>query len=87
MPREQKVCCTGSEGYRDQLLISNAILPTQQEENVCMAWIDYHKAFDSVPQSLIIQFLELTGINNKISFTKKPRVTGRKVCAHIEKIR
>ena len=37
-----------------------------------MAWIDYQKAFDRVPHSWIIEFLQLTGINNKvISFTKK----------------
>jgi len=34
--------------------------------------IDYQKAFDRVPHSWIIKFLELTGMNNKvISFTKK----------------
>ena len=43
-----------------------------QEKNLCMAWIDYQKAFDRVPHSWIIKSLELTGINNKVvSFTKK----------------
>ena len=37
-----------------------------------MVWIDYQKALDRVPQSWIIKFLELIGINNKvIAFTKK----------------
>jgi hypothetical protein len=37
-----------------------------------VAWIDYQKAFDRVPHSWIIKFLELIGINNRvISFTKK----------------
>ena len=37
-----------------------------------MAWIDYQKAFDRVPHSLIVKSLELIGINNKfILFTKK----------------
>ena len=37
-----------------------------------MAWIDYQKAFDSVPHSWIIKSWQLIGINNKIiSFTKK----------------
>ena len=36
-----------------------------------MAWINYQKAYDRVPHSWIIKFLELIGINNKvISFTK-----------------
>jgi len=39
---------------------------------MCMAWIDYQKAFDRVPHSLIVKSLELIGINNKfILFTKK----------------
>jgi hypothetical protein len=29
-----------------------------------MAWIDYQKAFDRVPQSWIIKSLELIGINH-----------------------
>jgi len=37
-----------------------------------MAWTDYQRAFDRVPHSWIIKFLELIGINNKvISLTKK----------------
>jgi len=37
-----------------------------------MAWIDYQKAFDTVPHSWIIKSLELIGIKNKvIAFTKK----------------
>jgi len=37
-----------------------------------MAWIDYQKAFVSVPRSWIIKSLELIVINNKkISFTKE----------------
>ena len=43
-----------------------------QEKNLCMAWIDYQKAFERVPHSWIIKSLELIGINNKVvSFTKK----------------
>jgi len=43
-----------------------------RKKNVCMAYIDYQKAIDSVPHSWIIKSLELIGINNKIiSFTKK----------------
>jgi len=31
-----------------------------------MAWIDYQKAFDSVPYSWTIKSLELIGNNNKV---------------------
>jgi len=37
-----------------------------------MVWTDYQKAFDRLPYSWIIKFLDLIGINYKvISFTKK----------------
>jgi hypothetical protein len=36
-----------------------------------MAWIDYQKAFDSVPHSWIEKSLELTGVNDKtVKFCK-----------------
>jgi hypothetical protein len=56
------------------LLTSKAILQEckRRKKNLCMAWIDYQKAFDRVPHSWIIKSLELIGINNKIiSFTEK----------------
>ena len=46
MPKEQKGCCRGSKGRKDQLLISKAILQEckRRKKNLCMAWIDYQKA-------------------------------------------
>jgi hypothetical protein len=40
-----------------------------------MAWIDYQRAFDSVPHSWIIKSWQLIGINNKI-------IIGRQVCEY-----
>ena len=74
MPKEQKRCCRGSKGCKDQLLISKPILEECicLKKNLCMAWIDYQKAFDRVPHISIIKSLEIIGINSKvISFTKK----------------
>jgi len=74
MPKEQKGCCSESKGCKDQLLISKAILQEckRREKNLCMAWIDYQKAFDRDPHIWIIKSLELIGINNKvILLTKK----------------
>ena len=43
-----------------------------RKKYICMAWIDYQKAFDSVPHSWLIKSLKLIGINDKIiSFLKK----------------
>jgi hypothetical protein len=73
IPKEQKGCCRGSKGCKDQLLISKAILQCKRrKKNLCMAWIDYQKAFDRMPHSWIIKSLEIIGINTKvISFMKK----------------
>jgi hypothetical protein len=76
MPKEQKGCCRGSKGCKDQLLISKAMLQEckckGKKKNLCMAWIDYQKAFDRVPHSWINISLEIIGINTKlIPFTKK----------------
>jgi hypothetical protein len=73
MPKEQKGCCRGSKGCKDQLLISKAILQEckRRKKNLCMAWINYQKAFDRVPHSWIIKSLEIIWFHTKvISFTK-----------------
>ena len=73
MPQEQKGCSKGSKGCKDQLLISKVILQECQsrKKNLCMAWIDYQIAVDSVIHGWIINSLELIGINNKIIFFAK----------------
>jgi hypothetical protein len=45
MPQEQKGCCRGSKGFKDQLLISKAILQEckRRKKNLRMVWIDYQK--------------------------------------------
>jgi len=74
MPKEKKECCTGLKGCKDQLLILKAILQEHKskKKNVCMAWMDYQKAFDSVLHSWTMKSLDITGIYKKtISLTKK----------------
>jgi hypothetical protein len=65
LPAEQKGCHTGSKGCKDQLLILKAILEDCKTRRN-MAWIDYQKAFDSVPRSWIEKSTELIGVNYKI---------------------
>jgi len=52
MPKEQKGCCRGSKRCKDQLLISKTILQEckSRKKNIYMAWTDYQKNFDSMPQ-------------------------------------
>ena len=44
-------------GCKDQLMINNAILENckKRKKNLSTAWIDYKKAFDSVPHSWILK--------------------------------
>ena len=60
-PEEQKGCKRGSYGCKDQLLINKMILENCKlsNRNLSTAWIDYKKAFDSVPHDWIIKVLEI----------------------------
>jgi hypothetical protein len=74
MPKEQKGCCRGSRGCKDQLQKFKAILQgcKSMRKAFCMAWTDYQKVLDSVPLSWITKSLVLIEVNNKmISFTRK----------------
>ena len=61
LPQEQKGCKRGSYGCKDQLLINKMILEDckNKKKNLSTAWIDYSKAFDSVPHSWIIKAMEM----------------------------
>ena len=60
-PNEQKGCRRGSYGCKDQLLINKMILENAhaKHRHLSTAWIDYKKAFDSVPHSWILKSLEI----------------------------
>ena len=61
LPKEQKGCRRGSYGCKDQLLINKAIIEDakKKKKNLSTAWIDYKKAFDSVPHDWILKCLEM----------------------------
>ena len=52
-------------GCNDQLMINNAILENskKRKKNLSTAWIDYRKAFDSVPHSWILTCLQMYKIH------------------------
>ena len=64
-PIEQKGCRKESYGCKDQLLINRMIIEDckSKHRNLGMAWIDYRKAFDSVPHSYILKILDLFKIS------------------------
>ena len=61
IPEEQKGNVSNCYGCIDQLLINSAILDDakQNQKNLSLAWIDYQKAFDSVPHEWIIECLKI----------------------------
>ena len=69
-PLEQKGFRRGLHGCKDQLMINKMILENckKRKQNLSCAWIDYKKAFDSVPHEWILRSLEL--------FKVSPRVVG-----------
>ena len=52
-------------GCKDQLMIKNAILENckGKKKNVSTEWIDYKKAFDSLPHSWILRYLQMFKIH------------------------
>lgn len=68
IPIEQKGCCAGSRGCKDQLLLSQAITEesTKNKKSLYQAWIDYRKAFDSIPHTWLIKACELAGVHQII---------------------
>jgi hypothetical protein len=66
--QEQKGARPGARGTKDQLAIDRTITKDckKRHTNLSMVWIDYRKAFDSVPHSWILKCLKLYRINDKI---------------------
>ena len=60
---EQKGCRRLARGCKDQLMIDKCITKLGKKSNVSFAWIDYQKAYDSVPHSWIKKSLELYKID------------------------
>jgi len=69
LPAEQKGCHPGSKDFKYQLIISKAIYQDcrRRNKNLSIAWIDYHRAFDSVPHSWAENSIELVRVKSKIS--------------------
>ena len=61
LPYKQKGCRRGSYGCKDQLLINRMIIENyhKKKRSLSTTWIDYRKAFDSVPHSWILKSLDI----------------------------
>ncbi|XP_044760812.1 uncharacterized protein LOC123318260 [Coccinella septempunctata] len=62
---EQNGCNKNGRGAKELLVIDNAITKQARKrlKNLSMAWIDYRKAFDSVPHTWLLQVLQIYKIN------------------------
>ena len=78
-PDEQKGCRKGSRGTAELLYIDQHILnESKTRKNLAMAWTDYKKAYDMVPQSWILHCLKTYKISHVvINFIEKTMQTWR----------
>src|SRR6266550_4391650 len=55
----QRGCKKGARGCQDQLLLNRYILEdaNKNSKNLSMAWIDYQKAFDSIPHEWLLKIM------------------------------
>ena len=67
IPTEQKGFLRHSRATKDQLLIDKMVLKNSKKphKNLSMAWIDFHKAFDSVPHDWLLSCLKSLGYTSK----------------------
>ena len=67
-PEEQKGCRKRSRGCKEQLAIDKLILRhcKRTKSSLYMAFIDYQKAYDSIPHSWILKSMEMCKINPRI---------------------
>ena len=68
LPEEQTGCRRQSRGTKDQLLTYKIVLKDckKRHTNLCMAWIDYKKAYVLVPHSWINECMEIFGIAENV---------------------
>ncbi|XP_064074799.1 uncharacterized protein LOC135194103 [Vanessa tameamea] len=68
LAEEQKGCRQGHRGCKEQLIIDSTILKQahKHNRNLHVTYIDYKKAFDSVPHSWLIRVLQIYKVNPTI---------------------
>ena len=61
MASEEKGCQQGSFGAKDHLLINKLLAEgcKARHRSLSMAWVDYQKAYDSMPHSWVLQCVRL----------------------------
>ncbi|XP_044766265.1 uncharacterized protein LOC123322386 [Coccinella septempunctata] len=68
MAWEQNGCRSKSRGSKELLVIDNELtkLARRRNKNIAIAWIDYQKAYDTVPHSWLIEVLVIYKIERRV---------------------
>ena len=68
LPEEQKRCSKSSIGANDLVYIYKAVIKEVKSinKNSAVTWIDYKKAYDTIPNSWIIECLDFFGVVENI---------------------
>ncbi|XP_044749653.1 uncharacterized protein LOC123310249 [Coccinella septempunctata] len=68
LAREQNGCRRDVKGCKELLIIDSLITKQAKKKlrSLSMAWIDYKKAFDSIPHSWLLKTLELYGVSEAV---------------------
>lgn len=68
IPWEQKGCSKGTYGSKEQLIIDSILTEhaRHKQRNLAVAFIDYKKAYDSVPHSWLIEVCKIYKVDNTL---------------------
>ena len=82
---EQQGCIEGSLGCKVQLTIDGIIIhqTNKKKRNLHMCYIDYKKAFDSVPHDWLVKILDIYRINPRIKYLLQICMSNWKTNLHV----
>nr|CAI5860125.1 unnamed protein product [Callosobruchus analis] len=86
LTEEQKGCRKKSKGCKEQLIIDSAIMEQarKQHRNRHTCFIDYQKAFDSVPHSWLTKILQIYKINPGLLLFLAKTMESRRTNIHLK---
>ena len=85
IPEEQKGGIADCYGCIDQLIINSMVLDDCKKRNkhLSIAWIDYKKAFDSIPHTWLIKSLQMHGFDEVTTNFFKTSITKWRTKLHL----
>lgn len=68
MAQEQMGCRQSSQGCKELLVVDSFIASqvSKKSRNISLSWIDYQKAYDSVPHDWLIEVLKIYKVDQKV---------------------